>query len=63
MSMRSCFNIVYPSHGDFPVETGIIDQLINFAKQIRDGKVEGQKAPFETPAKLYDMGAVKFLYE
>ena len=61
-SMREKFDTVYPSHGDFPVEAGIIPALIDGAEKVRDGKIEGKKAPFDTAARLYDAGAAKFLY-
>ena len=61
-NMRETFDTVYPSHGPFPVDAGIIDGLIAGAKQIRDGKIAGTAPPFETPAKMYDAGAAKFLY-
>jgi len=57
------FYTVYPSHGSFPVDYSIIPKLITGAEQIRDGKIEGTKAPFETPAELYDVGVAKFLYK
>ena len=60
--MRGRFDTVYPSHGTFPADAGIIEKLICGARQVLDGKIEGAKAPFETPAKLYDAGAAKFLF-
>jgi glyoxylase-like metal-dependent hydrolase (beta-lactamase superfamily II) len=56
------FDTVYPSHGPFPVDAGIIDALISGAEQVRDGKIEGVSPPRDVPAKLYDVGAAKFLY-
>ena len=61
--MRGRFDTLYPSHGSFPANAEIIDGLINGAKQIRDGKIEGMKPPFETPAEVYDVGVAKFLYK
>jgi hypothetical protein len=60
--MRGCFDSIYPSHGIYPVDAGIIDSLMNGAIQVRDGKIEGTEPPREVPAKLYDVEAAKFLY-
>ena len=62
-NMREVFDTVYPSHGPFPVKSGIITELISGAEQIRNGKITGTKAPFDTPAEVYDTGAAKFLYK
>ena len=60
--IRRRFDFIYPSHGPIPVDAGIIDALIDGAVKIRDGKIKGTEPPHETPAKLYDIGAAKFLY-
>ena len=62
MRIRRKFDTVYPSHGPFPVDAGILDELIDGAKQIRDGKVVGVPPPRDVSAKLYEIGRVKFLY-
>lgn len=41
-SMKNCFDTVYPSHGDFPVNPDIIDKLIEGAEMIKSGEAEGQ---------------------
>lgn len=61
--MRERFDTVYPSHGPFPVEVGILSELINGANRVKKGEIEGTEAPFDTRAKLYDIGSAKFLYE
>jgi glyoxylase-like metal-dependent hydrolase (beta-lactamase superfamily II) len=60
--LRDEFDVIYPSHGAFPLKPDIIDGLIEGAKNVRDGKVAPTDAPFETPAKVYDVGVAKFLY-
>ena len=65
--MRDCFSAVYPSHGPFPVDPGVIDDLITGAELLRDGKIEGGPPPGDAPpqaaqSKLYAYGRVKFLY-
>ena len=57
------FYTVYPSHGQFTVDSNIIPKLITGAEQVRDGRIEGTKAPFDTPAEVYDVGVAKFLYK
>jgi glyoxylase-like metal-dependent hydrolase (beta-lactamase superfamily II) len=60
--LRDEFDVIYPSHGTFPLKPDILGGLIEGAKNVRDGKVTPQDAPFETPAKVYDVGVAKFLY-
>jgi glyoxylase-like metal-dependent hydrolase (beta-lactamase superfamily II) len=55
------FDTVYPSHGPFPVSAGLLPDLIAGASRIRAGEVPGTEAPFPTDAKLYDIGAAKYL--
>lgn len=60
--IRDRFDTVYPSHGPFPANPNIIYELISGAKRLRNGEVVGTDAPFDTTAKLYDVGVAKFLY-
>jgi glyoxylase-like metal-dependent hydrolase (beta-lactamase superfamily II) len=54
---------VWPSHGPCPIKTDVIDELIDGAKKLEAGELEGKKPPFEIPAKLYEYKRVKFLYK
>ena len=65
INIRGRFDTVYPSHGPFPVNADIMDALISGADDVRGGKISGTKPPYETqsPALLYDLGAVRFLYK
>ena len=56
------FDIVYPSHGDIPVKSDIIPELIKGAKGVLSGEIAGGEAPNNIPAKLYNIGIAKFLY-
>ena len=57
------FDAVYPSHGDLTVTPDILPMLKQGALDVMAGKVEGQPPIREgMPCKLYDCGAVKFLY-
>ncbi|MCR5684002.1 MAG: MBL fold metallo-hydrolase [Lachnospiraceae bacterium] len=42
LSLKDRFDEVYPSHGTFPVQPGLIDKLIDGAHQIADGLSEGK---------------------
>lgn len=39
--MKDRFDRVYPCHGTFPVETGLIERLIGGARQILEGETDG----------------------
>ena len=60
--MKQRFDTDYPSHGPFPVDSDIINALVSGAKQLQDGKITGVEPPRDVPAKLYDIGEVRFLY-
>lgn len=42
--MRDAFDQVYPSHGTIPVKPELMDQLLEGAQQILDGKAAGKAA-------------------
>lgn len=56
------FETIYPSHGELPLKPDIIDVLIKGAEKLLEGKLEGQKPPFDIPAKLYSIDGASFLY-
>ena len=60
--MTKEFDTVYPSHGPCPVEPQIIAELIEGAKKLKNGELEGSKAPYNLQCKLYEHGNAKFLY-
>lgn len=54
LEFKDRFDIVYPSHGSFPVSPDIIEQLINGAQSIIDGTANGEDMElFGNPIKLY----------
>jgi len=58
------FDEVYPMHGDFPQKPELIPQLLEGAKQIRDGQAEGKKvSAFGMEALLYQFPYAGFLCE
>ena len=62
--MADQFDVVYPSHGDLTVSPDILPVLKQGAVDVMAGRVEAQPPVREgMPCKLYDCGAVKFLYD
>ncbi|MCL2125277.1 MAG: MBL fold metallo-hydrolase [Oscillospiraceae bacterium] len=61
-SMRNRFDIVYPSHGSFPIGGDIIDGLIDGAVRCKNGKVEGVDTDFIENMKMYNVGIAKFVF-
>lgn len=62
-SMSAAFDVVYPSHNAPTVTPDILPLLKQGALDVMAGKVAGQPPIREgMPCKLYDCGAVKFLY-
>jgi len=56
------FDVVYPSHGPFPVKSDIIPGLIAGAEKLLAGELEAEEPPFPVPAKLYKCDVASFLY-
>ncbi|MDR1669126.1 MAG: MBL fold metallo-hydrolase, partial [Oscillospiraceae bacterium] len=56
------YDTIYPSHGPFPVYTDILPPLIHGARQLLAGELPPLPAPFDVPAKLYDITVAKILY-
>ena len=56
------FDVIYPSHAKLCVEKGIIPKLMQGAKDVMDGKVEGKKAEVHgNEIAVYDIGIDCFL--
>ena len=60
--MKSDFDIVYPSHGEFGIANDVVDALISAAEELRDGKIPAQEPTIKIPAKMYRSGGVGFYY-
>lgn len=58
--MESEFDLIYPSHGEFPLTPDYIDKLIGAAKKYRDGELTPQDPPMPIPAKMYLDGGIGF---
>ncbi len=56
------FDVIYPSHGPFPLEADKLDKQLEGAKLLLKGELEAQAPPFDMPAKLYSNGGAAFFY-
>lgn len=64
IAMKSRFDTVYSCHGPFPVGADVLDELLVGARKVLSGEIEGKETGrSELPAKVYDAGVAKFLYE
>lgn len=62
--MRDRFATIWPSHADCPVSSDVIPPLIEGARRILDGKVEGGETAFHgVKIRRYDVGVSVFLVE
>jgi hydroxyacylglutathione hydrolase len=60
--MINSFDIIYPSHGPFPIVPELIEKLIAGAGKLMRGELQWEDPPFELPAKMYSSGDVAFFY-
>lgn len=61
---RGRFDLIYPSHGTFPVLPPLIDALREGAQKVMAGEVKGQDTQIHgTCVKRYDVGCAVFLCE
>ena len=64
LTFKHRFDTIYPSHGNFPVEPGIIEQLIEGAESIIRGEVTGEEMDlFGNPVRLYKFPYAGFFGE
>ena len=61
--MGGSFDVIYPSHGPFPIYKNSIEKLIAGAEKLLKGELEEQEPPFELPAKLYVAEGAAFFYD
>lgn len=52
-SMGDAFDIVYPSHGVFPIRKNQIDNELACADRLQRGELAPMEPPFPMPAKMY----------
>ena len=61
---RDRFDMVYPSHGSFPVYPDLIDKLYNAGVKLLNGEYQGKEAEFHgTIVESYDVGVATFLMD
>lgn len=56
------FDVIYPSHGPFPLRTNCIEKMIAGAEKLLKGELEAQEPPFELPARMYVAEGAAFFY-
>jgi len=64
-AMRSRFDVIYPSHGSFPLSPDVLKGLIDGARRCKNGDVEGEPTDFikgREDLKLYHAGGAKFMF-
>lgn len=60
--MKSEIDAIYPSHGQVPVSTDIIEELIKGTERIINNEIVPEKSEFfGTPINIYDIGISKIL--
>lgn len=60
LGMKDLFDDIYPSHGEIPLNSDIIPNLIEGATKLKNGELTGVKTPIEIPALLYESNGVAF---
>jgi glyoxylase-like metal-dependent hydrolase (beta-lactamase superfamily II) len=58
----AAFNVIYPSHGPFPVYPDQIGKLKITAEKLIAGELKGVAPPFEVPALMYEYDGAAFFY-
>ncbi len=56
------FDVIYSSHGDFPIGKGQIDNELSCARKLLAGSLTPQEPPFPMPAKMYLWDGAGFYY-
>lgn len=56
------YDIIYPSHGTFPVSPSLIQKLIDGSIKVMRNEIEGKEAEvFGNKIKVYDIGDARIL--
>lgn len=61
-ALSGTFDEVYPSHGPLEVTADILPSLIEAARLLKAGKLEGKDPERDLPCKLYSHAGCHFLY-
>ncbi|MDR0861545.1 MAG: MBL fold metallo-hydrolase [Oscillospiraceae bacterium] len=62
IALSPAFDVIYPSHGDFPLAAEALHKLLAGALALLAGELEAAEPPFPIPAKLYSADGAAFLY-
>jgi glyoxylase-like metal-dependent hydrolase (beta-lactamase superfamily II) len=60
-ALSGAYDLVYPSHGSFPLGKEAVTAQREAAERLLAGDLPPQEPPFEIPAKLYAYGSASFL--
>ncbi len=63
LKITDSFDSIWPSHGSYNVDKEIIPKIIRGAKDLLEGKIEGQEPPWPMPCKKYVCEAAGILYD
>lgn len=61
-NMLDEFDTIWPSHGLGPIDSSIIAELIEGAKKLLRGELEGKIPGRDLPCRLFEYGRAHFLY-
>lgn len=62
LALREEFDVIYPSHGPFPVAREQIGKALAAAKKLAAGELSPQEPPFPIPAKMYAFEGAAFFF-
>lgn len=62
LSLRGCFDSIYPSHGPFPLEPDFILNQKRCALHLLAGELEGTAPPIDIPAQMFSSDGAAFYY-
>lgn len=63
LKMSRDFDVIWPSHGSYPLKPDIISGILTGTEELLAGKLPGQEPPWPMPCKRYRCGAAGFLYQ
>ena len=60
IELREAFDMIYPSHGTFPLDASILDKTLTATRKMIVGELTGAEPEFPLPAKVYLFDGVGF---
>lgn len=61
-AMSEAFDIIWPSHGNYPLKPDVIPEILQGTEDLLAGKLAEEEPPRPMPCKKYVCGAAGFLY-